>query len=180
MTTKIDKQNFYIASAKISLALSELRTAYPEIELTNEEDVSNLQLLLFHLGFHTRVQVDSSVFTISRLPHKVKYAPIKILTCLTNYMEVDGYIIAEIDGEKIEFRKDNITRDECPSNNTESIEQIENIQAPEETIELEQEPLITEDMVDTSESTPIKTESVIDSTVVKKRKGGRPRKSTST
>jgi hypothetical protein len=112
MTIKIKSQNFTIATNNVEPTLEELKTIYPEIVqvLDYDEPASNLQFALFILGYHIKIQVDSSIFTISNpsdYTTKVENEdPIKTLTCLSKYMSDDSYIIVEIDGEEVKFTKD--------------------------------------------------------------------------
>lgn len=109
MTLKIKSSSFYINTNNVEPALNSLKEIYPNtIELlTYEEPVSNLQLLLYCLGYHCRVNVDLSIFTISRCyePKIENEDSILTLTTLSQYMTEDSYIIAEKDGREIRFEK---------------------------------------------------------------------------
>ena len=100
-------------------ALEALKKEYPEINqiLSYDEPASNLQLFLFTLGYHIRVNVNSSIFTISQLPEGPKIEnedPIKTLTILSTYMSENSYITVDIDGKEQTFKKE-ITNTTVPS-----------------------------------------------------------------
>lgn len=153
MTLKIKSSSFYINIDNVELALNSLKETYPNtIELlTYDIPAFNLQLILFCLGYHIRVNENLSIFTISRCykPKIENENPILTLTILSQYMTAESYIVAEEDGKEIRFEKNSkivkIEEDtnttvpsetssplspELPSENSENIESIE-INEPE-------------------------------------------------
>ena len=100
-------------------ALEALKKEYPEVNqiLSYDEPASNLQLFLFTLGYHVRVNVNSSIFTISQLGEGSKIEnedSIKTLTILSTYMSENSYITVDIDGKEKTFKKE-ITNTTVPS-----------------------------------------------------------------
>lgn len=167
MSTKIVKNNFYIAAARVPLALSELKSTYPDITLTNESDVKNLQQILFILGFHTRVKNDGSIFTLNRIKSKQAKDPEQVLEILSKYV-FDGEvttidIINEVD-EKISPEESSSEAEEIEDTLVESVADV-----------TETDTVSPSYCVTTVEET--KSEPVIDSKAVKKKRG-RPKRST--
>ena len=117
MDIKIKQQNFTIPAVNVQSALDELIQAYPnKVELNYETSVSNLQYFLWVLGWHSRIWLDSSIFTINRLyndsPKIENEDPILTLTCLSKHMSDDSYIVIVIDGKEVKFEKSNTYVDE--------------------------------------------------------------------
>lgn len=119
MTLKIISQNFTINANMVEPALEALKKEYPAINrtLSYDEPATNLQFLLFVLGYHCRVKINSSIFTISQLctgPKIENEDPIKTLTILSTYMSENSYITVDIDGKEQTFKKE-ITNTTVPS-----------------------------------------------------------------
>jgi len=159
MGFKIKEQSFYISSNNVQPTLDELTSIYPTIKqsLDYDEPASNLQYVLFILGYHCRINIDGSIFTISCLKGdgtKIEQEDsIATLTCLSHYMTDDSYIAVEHDGREVRFEKNNVIIQEVESDIT--IEEI--IEAPSTS--------------PTDEKEEIKTNNNI------KKKGGRPKRS---
>ena len=154
MTHKINKTNFYVSYKQVQLLLDELKIVYPDIAIFDESPSRNLQHVMGLLGWHTRVRTDGSLFTLSRIRPKIDNENYKTtIDILSKY--VHGNVIEMSEGT----RCDEIV-EEIPS--------IELEDVPEESM--------VEAVTDISDKEEIKIESIVDSTVVKKKKGGRPRK----
>ena len=166
--TTINNVNFNIQSARVPLALSELKSIYPDITLTNESDAKNLQQILFILGFHTRVKNDGSIFTLNRIKSKQAKDPEQVLEILSKYV-FDDDVIPTID---IISKEDEKISSEESSSEAEEIEDtlVESVADVTETDTVSPSYCVT-----TVEET--KSEPVIDSKVVKKKRG-RPKRST--
>lgn len=164
----INNTNFNIPSARVPLALSELKSTYPEITLTNESDAQNLQQILFILGFHTRVKNDGSIFTLNRIKSKQAKDPEQVLEILSKYVFDDEVTTIDIINEVDEKISPEESSSEDEDNDEDSL--IDFVNDVTET-----EILSPSYCVTTMEET--KSEPVIDSKVVKKKRG-RPKKST--
>lgn len=127
MTLKITSQDFTINPNMVEPALEALKEKYPEVNqiLSYDEPASNLQLFLFTLGYHCRVNINSSIFTISQLcegPKIENEDPVKTLTTLSTYMSEDSYIKVNIDGKEQTFKKETPTTTVPFEINTEIVE----------------------------------------------------------
>jgi len=175
MTIKIIKQNFSIPTARVPAVLNELKTLYPKIITNNEISAVNLQTLIFNLGFHTRINASGSLFTINKSP-RVKTQnvdPKNILEVLVKYMPDDGYVTAVIDEEEITYTNKSVECNEGTLAVDEIVEEISSIELDES-----DEESLVDNVINITEDEEIKSESVIYSNVVKKKRGGRPRKVT--
>ena len=154
--TTINNKTFNIPMARVPSLLIELTSAYPEVTgLDFDAPSHNAQYLLWMIGWHTRVRTDGSLFTLSRIRPKIDNENYKTtIDILSKY--VNGNIIEIPEGTRCD----------------EIVEEIPSI---------ELEDVLEESMVnavtDISDKEEIKIESIVDSTVVKKKRGGRPKRS---
>lgn len=132
MDIKIIKHNFTIPAINVQATLDELMQIYPNnVELNYETAVSNLQYFLWTLGWHCRIWLDNSIFTINRLyndsPKIENEDPILTLTCLSKHMSDDSYIVVVIDGKEVKFEKSDTYVDEA------IVEEIDEIKKGDDT-----------------------------------------------
>lgn len=165
MNVEITNQSFYMKSNNVEPTLNELKELYPTIELNYESPSTNLQLLLYNLGFHSRILINDDMFTISRLPKGSIIEdenPVQTLTIVSNYMTMDSYIIATIDNKIIEFRKDNI-KIEASDVSSSISETVDNISIDIDIID-EKEELPIDKPIGIKETDELKPEKVINTT----------------
>lgn len=180
MTTKIEKNNFYIQAARVPSALNELKQTYPEITgLNYESDAYSLQYLLHLIGFHTRIHPNGSIFTISKIAGSNESDPLTMLNILSKYMDDNCTIVVTIDDNTYTFTNTgcvNAITDtsnvEEPNDTTSALPINEEIK---ETDPEESEQTLIESVKNVTEKEKIVSKSTIDSKNIK-RKGGRPKK----
>jgi len=182
MTITINKQNFSIPSGRVPLLLNDLKTTYPEITgLDYEFDSHNLQLLLAKLGWHIRSHPDKFMFAIRPINTKAEDNILDLFNILSKYMDDNAIIVVTINDNTYTFTNNGCVNVIGEQNKEEISSENENTFIDEDI-----EETLIEEVINVTESDilapiveqkneKIKSKSVIDSKVVKK-KGGRPRK----
>jgi hypothetical protein len=120
---EVIKSDFKIFSDDIKPALKEILKEHPDIKQNimfisriKHSEAEQLQIALYILGLHTRVNPEGYVFGLKTIMPEplIKNNCLKILTILSQYTNPEGYVTIKTESQEKEIKFDNLKQNENP------------------------------------------------------------------